>query len=193
MYQKVVFPDYFSLSSLFLHFTFTSVFRQSQTIRSSIMQVWVDSQMRRVSTYVSQTPQQSTLALHYAMLYYIILYCTILYYTILYYTILHYTILHYAMLHYIIIYCTILYFAMYICIYLSINQSINVPIFESKSCFFNLKGVMEFDSAIMDYRRRYGAVMSLRDVKTPISVAKSIMGKRTYIIPYFHSMILFLL
>ena len=38
-------------------------------------------------------------------------------------------------------------------------------------------GVMEFDSAIMDYRRRYGAVMSLRDVKTPISVARSIMGK----------------
>jgi N4-(beta-N-acetylglucosaminyl)-L-asparaginase len=41
----------------------------------------------------------------------------------------------------------------------------------------NADGVMEFDSAIMDHRRRYGAVMALTDIKTPISIAKSILEK----------------
>eukprot|EP00596_Hydrurales_sp_CCMP1899_P008952 CAMPEP_0119041298 /NCGR_PEP_ID=MMETSP1177-20130426/11512_1 /TAXON_ID=2985 /ORGANISM="Ochromonas sp, Strain CCMP1899" /LENGTH=370 /DNA_ID=CAMNT_0007007229 /DNA_START=242 /DNA_END=1354 /DNA_ORIENTATION=- len=41
----------------------------------------------------------------------------------------------------------------------------------------NADGVMEFDSAIMDHRRRYGAVMALTDIKTPISIAKSILQK----------------
>ena len=36
---------------------------------------------------------------------------------------------------------------------------------------------MEFDAAIMDDRRRYGAVMSLPNIQTPISVAKSVLGK----------------
>jgi Asparaginase len=37
-------------------------------------------------------------------------------------------------------------------------------------------GVMEFDSAIMDHRRRFGAVLSLRNIQTPVSVAKSVLG-----------------
>jgi isoaspartyl peptidase/L-asparaginase-like protein (Ntn-hydrolase superfamily) len=41
----------------------------------------------------------------------------------------------------------------------------------------NADGVMEFDSAIMDHKRRYGAVMALTDIKTPISIAKRILEK----------------
>jgi Asparaginase len=40
-------------------------------------------------------------------------------------------------------------------------------------------GIMEFDSAIMDHRRRYGAVMALQNIQKPVSVAKSIL--RTYV------------
>ena len=40
----------------------------------------------------------------------------------------------------------------------------------------NNKGKMEFDAAIMDHRTRYGAVMSLQDIKNPISVARHILG-----------------
>jgi N4-(beta-N-acetylglucosaminyl)-L-asparaginase len=39
----------------------------------------------------------------------------------------------------------------------------------------NAKGVVECDAAVMDHRRRYGAVMGLTDIATPVSVARSIL------------------
>ena len=39
---------------------------------------------------------------------------------------------------------------------------------------------MELDAAIMDHRKRYGAVMAMRTTKTPISVAKTIMKKSVH-------------
>jgi len=41
----------------------------------------------------------------------------------------------------------------------------------------NSDGNMELDAAIMDHKKRYGAVMALKNIKTPISVARSIMEK----------------
>lgn len=41
----------------------------------------------------------------------------------------------------------------------------------------NSEGIMEFDAAIMDSKKRYGAVMALKSIKTPISVARSVMEK----------------
>lgn len=41
----------------------------------------------------------------------------------------------------------------------------------------NADGIMELDAAIMDSKRRYGAVMCLQNIKNPISVARSIMEK----------------
>lgn len=41
----------------------------------------------------------------------------------------------------------------------------------------NAKGVMELDAAIMDSECRYGAVMALQDIRTPISVARTILEK----------------
>lgn len=41
----------------------------------------------------------------------------------------------------------------------------------------NAEGVMELDAAIMDHQRRYGAVMSMPDIATPISVARTVMEK----------------
>ena len=41
----------------------------------------------------------------------------------------------------------------------------------------NANGKMEFDAAIMDHRCRYGAVLGLQDITTPISVARSVMEK----------------
>jgi N4-(beta-N-acetylglucosaminyl)-L-asparaginase len=41
----------------------------------------------------------------------------------------------------------------------------------------NSRGVMELDAAIMDEKRRYGAVMALQDIANPISVAKTVMEK----------------
>jgi len=41
----------------------------------------------------------------------------------------------------------------------------------------NAKGVMEFDAAVMDDKLRYGAVMALSDIRTPISVARSILER----------------
>ena len=35
---------------------------------------------------------------------------------------------------------------------------------------------MEFDAAVMDHRRRYGAVLALQNIQTPVSVAKSVLG-----------------
>eukprot|EP01039_Chlorochromonas_danica_P008866 gene8866-9778_t len=43
--------------------------------------------------------------------------------------------------------------------------------------FPNALGVMELDAAIMDHHCRYGAVMSIPRITTPISVARSIMEK----------------
>jgi len=43
--------------------------------------------------------------------------------------------------------------------------------------FPNSKGEMEFDAAIMDHKRRYGAVLCLQDIANPISVARSVMEK----------------
>ena len=45
--------------------------------------------------------------------------------------------------------------------------------------FVYVLGIMEFDAAIMDHRRRYGAVMALQNIQNPVSVAKSIL--RTYV------------
>eukprot|EP01035_Chromulina_nebulosa_P028382 gene28382-37462_t len=41
----------------------------------------------------------------------------------------------------------------------------------------NSEGVMELDAAIMDHKLRYGAVMGITDIKTPISVARTVMEK----------------
>jgi N4-(beta-N-acetylglucosaminyl)-L-asparaginase len=41
----------------------------------------------------------------------------------------------------------------------------------------NSEGVMELDAAIMDSRRRYGAVMSLQSISTPIVAARLVMDK----------------
>jgi N4-(beta-N-acetylglucosaminyl)-L-asparaginase len=41
----------------------------------------------------------------------------------------------------------------------------------------NALGVMELDAAIMDHESRYGAVMSLPRIATPISVARTVMEK----------------
>lgn len=39
----------------------------------------------------------------------------------------------------------------------------------------NAHGVVECDAAIMDHRRRYGAVMGLTDIATAVSVARSVL------------------
>ena len=41
----------------------------------------------------------------------------------------------------------------------------------------NINGVMELDAAIMDHEMRYGAVMAMRDIATPISVARTVMER----------------
>jgi N4-(beta-N-acetylglucosaminyl)-L-asparaginase len=41
----------------------------------------------------------------------------------------------------------------------------------------NANGVMELDAAIMNHDRQYGAVMSIPNIATPISVARTIMEK----------------
>lgn len=41
----------------------------------------------------------------------------------------------------------------------------------------NADGEMELDAAIMDHSRRYGAVMGLKEIKTPILVARLVMDK----------------
>ena len=41
----------------------------------------------------------------------------------------------------------------------------------------NANGKMEFDAAMMDNRCRYGAVLGLQDITTPISVARTVMEK----------------
>ena len=41
----------------------------------------------------------------------------------------------------------------------------------------NADGVMELDAAVMDHRRRYGAVLALTDVPTPVSVARSVLER----------------
>ncbi len=43
--------------------------------------------------------------------------------------------------------------------------------------FPNAKGFMELDAAIMDGDCRYGAVMGISDISTPISVARSVLEK----------------
>lgn len=39
----------------------------------------------------------------------------------------------------------------------------------------NYDGIMEFDAAIMDNNKRYGAVMAIQNVNNPIAVARSVM------------------
>jgi N4-(beta-N-acetylglucosaminyl)-L-asparaginase len=39
----------------------------------------------------------------------------------------------------------------------------------------NADGIMELDAAIMDHHARYGAVMGLTNIATPISVARTVM------------------
>ena len=39
----------------------------------------------------------------------------------------------------------------------------------------NAQGVVECDAAVMDHRRRYGAVMGLTDIATAVSVARSVL------------------
>lgn len=41
----------------------------------------------------------------------------------------------------------------------------------------NSDGIMELDAAIMDHRLRYGAVLALQGILTPISVARTVMEK----------------
>ena len=41
----------------------------------------------------------------------------------------------------------------------------------------NSEGHMELDAAIMDHKKRYGAVMAIKKIKSPISIARSIMEK----------------
>lgn len=41
----------------------------------------------------------------------------------------------------------------------------------------NSNGIMELDAAIMDDQCRYGAVMALQEISTPISVARSVLEK----------------
>ena len=41
----------------------------------------------------------------------------------------------------------------------------------------NSNGVMELDAAIMDHRSKYGAVMSIQNIESPISVARSVLEK----------------
>ena len=41
----------------------------------------------------------------------------------------------------------------------------------------NSNGLMELDAAIMDHRSKYGAVMSIQHIESPISVARSVMEK----------------
>jgi N4-(beta-N-acetylglucosaminyl)-L-asparaginase len=41
----------------------------------------------------------------------------------------------------------------------------------------NAMGEMELDAAMMDHDSNYGAVMAIRDIKTPISVARAVMEK----------------
>jgi N4-(beta-N-acetylglucosaminyl)-L-asparaginase len=43
--------------------------------------------------------------------------------------------------------------------------------------FPNKNGVMELDAAIMDHEFRYGAVMGIKDISRPISVARTIMER----------------
>ena len=44
----------------------------------------------------------------------------------------------------------------------------------------NAKGDMELDAAVMDHSRRYGAVMGIREVKTPIEVARWVMERSVH-------------
>lgn len=64
----------------------------------------------------------------------------------------------------------------------AVEQGVNVVELDTNDQYFvgygglpNAKGVMEMDAAIMDHHSRYGAVMALRDIKTPISVARSVL------------------
>ena len=41
----------------------------------------------------------------------------------------------------------------------------------------NADGMMELDAAVMDHKRRYGAVLALTDVATPVSVARSVLER----------------
>lgn len=41
----------------------------------------------------------------------------------------------------------------------------------------NSEGIMELGSAMMDHMRRYGAMMALQNITTPISVARSVLEK----------------
>jgi isoaspartyl peptidase/L-asparaginase-like protein (Ntn-hydrolase superfamily) len=52
---------------------------------------------------------------------------------------------------------------------------------------------MEFDAAIMDHRRRYGAVMALQNIQKPVSVAKSILRTYVHLFFFFNSFSFFLL
>jgi N4-(beta-N-acetylglucosaminyl)-L-asparaginase len=44
----------------------------------------------------------------------------------------------------------------------------------------NADGYMEFDAAMMDHDRRYGAVMALKGIPNPISVARTVMEKSVH-------------
>eukprot|EP01036_Dinobryon_divergens_P049013 gene49013-65711_t len=49
--------------------------------------------------------------------------------------------------------------------------------FVGKGGLPNAIGELELDAAIMNHNRRYGAVMCLKDIVNPISVARSVMEK----------------
>jgi len=65
-----------------------------------------------------------------------------------------------------------------------IEKSINVVELDTRDQYYvgygglpNANGIMELDAAIMDHNSKYGAVMCLQNIKTPISVARKILEK----------------
>lgn len=66
----------------------------------------------------------------------------------------------------------------------AIERGINAVELDNQDQYFvgvggypNAKGIMELDAAIMDDECRYGAVMGLQDIATPISVARTVLEK----------------
>jgi hypothetical protein len=65
-----------------------------------------------------------------------------------------------------------------------IEKSINIVELDTRDQYYvgygglpNANGIMELDAAIMDHNSKYGAVMCLQNIKTPISVARKILEK----------------
>jgi N4-(beta-N-acetylglucosaminyl)-L-asparaginase len=64
----------------------------------------------------------------------------------------------------------------------AVEKGINAVELDTKDQYYvgvggypNKNGVMELDAAIMDHELRYGAVMGLREISCPVSVARTIL------------------